>query len=213
VAAQGRVWNSAPNITGGVTMAQLEGLGLVVRFNEFFHYTGGDLPRHACELIATAVTANGLPNPLGGPALPPAAQIASIKCGIHGEDVGTSVAFLNTATPSVAFISSGRTTSFLDRSPSQAVVDKLHNHALIDRFYLTHCDFARNNVPASTGAAQAVAGNKSRVCGDNSALDDGQHVRGHVVLVMSEANSVTPMGLVVAYRDANGTLVTDPIYP
>ncbi|GAA1266011.1 hypothetical protein GCM10009677_17720 [Sphaerisporangium rubeum] len=212
VAAEGRVWNTTQAVTpGGVSIPQAEGLGVVVRFNDFFHYSGGDLPRDGSERVAAALTGAGLPNPQGGPVLPPAARIASVKCDVHGDDAGTGATFLNTAAPAVAYISAGRTGP-LDRSPSQAVVDRLHNDPNVERFYLTNCSFPRAHVPASTGNPQAVLGNKSRVCGDNAAVDGDNRVRGNVTLIISQNNSMNPVSFLVVHRDATGGPVMDQFH-
>ncbi|MFC6082834.1 MBL fold metallo-hydrolase [Sphaerisporangium aureirubrum] len=214
VATEGNVWHTTQTFTGAVSVSQTDGLGMVVRFNDYFHYTGGDLPWAGSELVATAVTTYGLPNPQGGQPLPPATKIASFKCGVHGDDAGTSDAFLNTARPAVAFISSGKVIDplQLSQSPSQKIVDRLHDNALIQRIYLTHCDYPRTYRPGGNAPRRPVPGGKATVCGDNSATDNTQHVRGHVFITISAIGATAPVAFVVTYKASDGSAIFDRIY-
>jgi beta-lactamase superfamily II metal-dependent hydrolase len=175
-----------------------DSLGLILRFNQFFYYTGGDLPSQGEDLIANAIMANGLPNPLGGPgaafAIPH--RIACFKCGHHGADGSTSANFLNTAMPRGAFLSCGFNPSF--RHPTQNVINRLNNVNPIydiEYFYLTNCKFDTNHIPASQGNNNQLnaPGNKSRVCGDNDDFNRAAgRNRGDITILISEAESTSP---------------------
>jgi beta-lactamase superfamily II metal-dependent hydrolase len=217
LAARKMVWGAAP---GKVPIASGQpdnddSIGLVVRFNQFVHYTGGDLPAEGEELVAASVMTKGLPNPAGG--LYPAPQrIATIKCGHHGANTSTSDLFLATAKPVEAFISCGKQAGF--QHPAQAVVNRLVASKPVEKFHLTNCKYVTDHVPASNGQVQVVPGNKSRVCGDNANVNIAPHrqQRGDICLRISEAESTAAEGpgrrFHVEYLedDTNGA-VTDSI--
>jgi hypothetical protein len=142
-------------------------IALILRFNSFFYYTGGDLPSEGEDLIATAIMAHRLPDPQDDAAefaLP--ASVACFKCGHHGSNASTSQNFLDTVMPRVALISCGRQNAF--HHPGQDMIDRLHGDENIGRFFLTNCEAGKDHVPASDGENQlADAGNKSRVAGTN----------------------------------------------
>jgi beta-lactamase superfamily II metal-dependent hydrolase len=149
-----------------------DSIGLILRFNNFFYYTGGDLPWQGEDLIANAVMANRLPDPQnpGNPfALP--ARIACFKCGHHGSDHSTSANFLAAVLPRAACISSGYKPfgrTFIVH-PEQNVVNRLHGDGNIQFFFMTNCREQRANVPASQNPPQnqLPGPNKSRLAGDN----------------------------------------------
>jgi beta-lactamase superfamily II metal-dependent hydrolase len=167
-------------------------MGMVVRFNQFFYYTGGDLPSQGEDLVADAIMTHGLPDPNGKADFPPAHRIACFKCGHHGSEHSTSQHFLDTAKPRGAFISCG-TNSHGDSHPNQALVDRLHGHKSIRHFYLTNCKVDATHIAAANGEEQLTfPGNKSRVAGDNDNenLRAGRH-RGDIKIFVDQAESTS----------------------
>lgn len=70
-------------------------IGLIIRFNNFFFYTGGDLPSEGEDLalddILSTRNGNGLPDPQDPAARFPAPNhICAFKCGHHGSATSTS---------------------------------------------------------------------------------------------------------------------------
>jgi hypothetical protein len=187
------VWN-APLLAVPINSGQADNddsIGLIVRFNQFFYYAGGDLPRQGEELIAASIMGTGLPNAAGGGALALPHRIACFKCGHHGSNGATSQVFLNAIQPRGAFISCGQRQFGLINHPEQNLIDRLHAHADIRHFYLTNCSYLTTHVPSSNGQNQLpAAGNKSRVAGENDVanLHAGRH-RGNIRLDIGEAES------------------------
>lgn len=161
------VWNAPGN---QVPLAQAldnnnDSYGLILRFNNFFYYTGGDLVAAGEDLIARSIIMYGLPTPNGLATFPVATGIAAFKCGHHGADTCTSQTFLNRGQQRGAFISCGANTY---GHPNQNVIDRLQGMASIEYFYLTGCADVRNYIPASQnppGNQLTTVGNKSRVAG------------------------------------------------
>lgn len=181
------VWN-AP--FGTVPLAQAldnnnDSYGLILRFNNFVFYTGGDLISAGEDLIADAIMAHGLPDPNGmGGTFPIPHCIAAFKVGHHGADTCTSQYFLATGMQKVGIISCGA----MYGHPFQSVIDELQAAADIDFFYLTACAYPRNFVPASTnppGNQLTTVGNKSRVAGGIAVPP------GHITLYLNEAESTS----------------------
>lgn len=189
-----------------------DSFGLIIRFNDFAFYTGGDLPTQGEDLVGAAVMANGLPNPAGD-VFPPPARLAAFKCGHHGAETATSNNFLIRTRPSAAVISCGEHGGF--QHPAQATIDRLHNSATIQQFFLTNCRFATNHIPASFGRDQLkkegmeaegmeVEGmevedleaeiNKSFLFGDNNDINIADPQPGHMRLSISEAGSRAAVG-------------------
>jgi beta-lactamase superfamily II metal-dependent hydrolase len=199
VACRKHVWN-APGGTTPIASGQSDNddsIGLILRFNKFFYYTGGDLPSQGEDLIANAIMAIGLPNPAGGAAFAVPDCIACFKCGHHGSSHSTSQTFLNDVQPRGALISSGKNAFGTDGDgdhPTQDVIDRLHNNVDIQKFYLTNCYYTRNSVPASQAPPQTqlVGGNKSRLAGDNA--EDNLQIgrdRGNITLFINQAESTS----------------------
>jgi hypothetical protein len=183
-----------------------DSIGLIVRFNLFFYYTGGDLPANGENLIADAVMNNGLPDPQHpGNFFPIPHRIACFKCGHHGAKESTSNHFLTTTDARGAFISCGQK-SFGKTSvihPTQAVIDRLvAGDNRIRYFYLTNCREIRTHIPASQDPPAnqlPLMENKSRLAGDNAEdnLAVSRH-RGDIQIVINQAESnstVTTMPL------------------
>lgn len=206
VARLKRAWNG-PNAARGFDGPQADNadsIGLILRFNRFFYFTGGDLPSAGEELIATAVMGHGLVDPqgIGGATFAPAHRIACFKCGHHGAPTSTSQNYLNTAQPRGAFISCGKIKPGKgDNHPSQVVVDRLHAYGTLLYFYLTNCKYPTNHIPASQGDTDQLGalGNKSRVTGVNLvAVVDAKtdavmpRQRGNIRISLNEAESTSP---------------------
>jgi hypothetical protein len=171
-------------------------IGLVIRFNNFFYLTAGDLPLQGEDRIAKAVMRKVPP---GNGLLPRPNRIASFKCGHHGSATSTSPAFLAAIQPTSALISCGYNDSYMH--PDQAVIDLLDGNMDIDRFYLTNCIPIRAGVPGSQGAQRpaqigGVPGNKSRVAGDNDHDNTAawRVARGNILLSIGQAQSLLPAG-------------------
>lgn len=189
VARNQYIWKAAESkvpIPGGLDGNGFS-IGMIVRFNKFFFYTGGDLPAAGENLVATAVMGTGLPNPAGGQFAVPH-RVAAFKCGHHGANTSTSQTFLNTINPKAAFISCARRYEH----PDQPVIDRLHASDDIRYFYVTNCKVQTNHVPGSDGKAQLVVGNKSRIAGDNADnnLAAGRD-RGDIQLSISQDESTS----------------------
>jgi beta-lactamase superfamily II metal-dependent hydrolase len=163
-------------------------IGLLIRFNNFAYCTLGDLATVGEDPVMTAVRNHGLPNPAGG-TLPVPGRIASFKCSHHGSGSSTSTAFLNTANPSSALISTGFNLGY--QHPDDNLVFRLHTQAGIQNFFLTNCKFQSHVVAASMGVNQLIGvGNRSLVAGDNNDdnLAAGRH-RGDIRVHLTQAQS------------------------
>lgn len=189
------VWHAPPNT---VPLAQAldnnnDSFGLVLRFNNFFFYTGGDLVSAGENLIADAIRGYGLPDPNNnGNPYPIPASIAAFKCGHHGADTCTSTYFLQTLNPKAAMISSGRNSY---GHPNQNLVNRLQACNSLSFFYLTGCDGQKTYIPASYTPQQnqlTAALNKSRIAGYyNPANPFGPNVAGNIVLNINQAQSLS----------------------
>jgi beta-lactamase superfamily II metal-dependent hydrolase len=168
-------------------------IGLLIKFNDFYYYTAGDLGSNGEDPLMNAVMHNGLPNPAGGAPLPIPDCMGSFKCSHHGANTSTSAAFLANAQPISALISAGYNASY--EHPGDATVTRLANDPNIQLFFLTNCNFASNAVAASQGLDQlATPNNFSRVAGDNNPVNlaPGRH-RGDIRVRVLQADS-TPVG-------------------
>ncbi len=206
VACQRYIWHAPPAsvpINPGGQPENSDSIGVILRFNNFFYYTGGDLPIEGEDLIATAVMGNGLPNPAGGNFARPD-RIACFKCGHHGSAHSTSQNFLNRIQPKAAFISCGWGVFGPEVHPAQATINRLHGRANLQFFYLTNCLFETTYIPATLPSPPlnpgdnqlTVPGNKSRVAGDNDDdnLSAGRHARGNIRIFLTQAESQAAAG-------------------
>ena len=194
VAANRYTWRAPPH-TNPIAIAvdnNADSLAFVLRFGNFWFYTGGDLPTAGEDLVATGVMNYGLLNPAGGTFATPAA-ISAFKCGHHGAHTSTSEDFLETIEPSIAFISCDA----MYEHPAQATIDNLLDADTMRRFYLTNCKYQTVGIPASNGVNQLLPPNEngSRVCGDNVSpnLQPGRN-RGHIQATITEAVAGMPPG-------------------
>jgi hypothetical protein len=182
-------------------------IGSVVRFGNFYFYTGGDLTSRFEDLLATAIRTRPLPNPQDDHnPFPPAGRIAAFKCGHHGSTHSTSQNFLNTMNPVSTMISCGRGQYQNENFPSPVTTHRLQGHGSINKYYMTNCSYGTDDVPASNGRNQLlVAGNKSRVAGQNH-LDNlnALRQRGTIRLFLTQNESIgagTAQGFWVTYFD------------
>ena len=209
VAASGWIWEvpaALAPIPGGFDGNGLS-IGLVIRFDNFYFYTGGDLPTAGEDALAATVMAQPLPDPQGGVAFAAPASFAAFKCGHHGADSSTSTAFINALAAPVAIISVGGGIFNGVAHPGPATIGRLHANANIVNFYLTNCQFQTGYVPSSFGVNQVFpplgappgfpnyAPNKSRVAGDNSLgnLVPGRP-RGDILIEVTQANATAGPG-------------------
>lgn len=165
-ARMGYIWKAPANqvpISVNPNAQNYMSYALIIRFNNFFFYTGGDLPAVGENLIADSVMTNKLP--AGNvPKYNLPVRVAAFKCGHHGSSTSTSNYFLNRVFPRGAFISCGQNDSY--DHPDQSVINSLQACATMPFFYLTACVPQRTYIPASTGGNQlTVFNNKSRVAG------------------------------------------------
>ena len=210
VACRKSIWKTPKEKLPIPGTSNSDSIGLILRFNNFFYYTGGDLPSEGEDLVATAVMGNGLPKPTQqNPknTYPKPNCIACFKCGHHGSNHSTSLNFLKLIEPRAAFISSGYKVFKDEILPAQKLIDRLNADTNVLYFYLTNCKVETIGVPASLGQDQGtVLGNKSRVCGDN---DDNNLLvgrrRGNIKLTISqnESTGVVPATFHVEYFDVD----------
>lgn len=195
---RGRVWQgtgNAPFQFGAGLGDNDSSIGLLIRFNNFFYFTGGDLPFQEEDPLIAAVRNPALCLPNAGGLWPLPARLASFKCSHHGANTSTSQNFLNAGIPRSALISAGWNVNF--EHPGVNLLTRLTNQASIVNFYMTNCNFDTPLVPASTWppAPQLVAGNKSRVSGDNNNDNTlpGRN-RGDIHLQVTQAMSIAAPG-------------------
>ncbi|MFI0846893.1 hypothetical protein [Mesorhizobium sp. IMUNJ 23232] len=212
VAASGWIWKvpaAAAPIPGGEDGNGLS-IGLVIRFENFYFYTGGDLPTAGEDVLAVTVKAQPLPNPQGGPAFAAPLRFAAFKCGHHGANTSTSTAFIDGLAAWVAIISVGGGVFNGVAHPSPAAITRLHANLNITNFYMTNCLVETGYIPSSFGQNQIFppagapvpppvyppyAPNKSRVAGDNSQpnLNAGRP-RGDIMIEVTAANALAGPG-------------------
>ncbi len=183
-------------------------IGLIVRFNRFFYYSGADLPANYEQIIAEVLFGKkatafeeeekkpkNLPNPLNKkkPFDVPH-RIACFKCGHHGATHSTSKNFVELIKPRAAFISCGinKYGDLENWHPAERVVKLLQNSKNIKYFYLTNCNNQTSLIPASLEKNQLKEpDNKSRVAGVSNNTDNlvQGRKRGDISLSIDEAES------------------------
>ncbi len=178
------------------------GIALMLRFNNFHFYTGGDLSYTGEEAIAAAVMNQGLPM-VGGGNFPAPPRIACFKVGHHGAATSSSANFLNAIQPACGLISCGKQASH--EHPVQAVIDRLNSNSSFI-YFLTNCRYITQHIPASSGYDQLTSPNhRSRVAGDNS--DDRGSEPGHIRVAVQETAVTGPnRSFTVAYYDADNNI-------
>ena len=201
VAVDGYIWNANPPAACPIVTNEPQNdlcIAQVVRFNNFFFYTGGDLPAVGENLIGPAVRNNGFNNPQGGGQFAPATRIPAFKAGHHGSTGSTSAGFLAQINPATLFISCGwNGFGQGDEHPTQELINRLYARASITDFYLTNCKYSTVGIPASNGLQQLNRlFNRSTVCGDNADnnLDPARRGRGNAHLVIDQTQSTVGPG-------------------
>jgi hypothetical protein len=195
VARLGYLWQgigNAPLYIGNNNTNDIA-IGSVIRFGNFYFYTGGDLTTRFEEPLATAIRNFPLPNPQNPAApFPAPPRIAAFKCGHHGSTHSTSQNYLNTMNAVTTMISCGRGQYQNENFPSPVTTHRLQGHGSINRYYLTNCSYGTADVPASNGNDQLLApGNKSRVAGQNDRENlDPARSRGNITLFLTQNESV-----------------------
>jgi beta-lactamase superfamily II metal-dependent hydrolase len=169
-------------------------IGLLIKFNDFYYYTAGDLAANGENQLMNAIMHNGLPNPAGGGALPVPDCLGSFKCSHHGADTSTSAGFLANAQSIHALISAGFNPAY--QHPGDATVTRLAGDPSVRLFFLTNCNFQSKAVAASIGLNQLTTPNSyGRVAGDNNPVNlaVGRH-RGDIRLRVEQAGSTIAGG-------------------
>jgi beta-lactamase superfamily II metal-dependent hydrolase len=199
VACDSRIWNYAGSIPINDNNI---GIALILRFNNFFYYTGGDMETEGEDIIAQQVMSKGLPDPKNtNKRLPVPQRIACIKCGHHGAKYSTSATFLQLTKPKAAFISCGHEYTH----PEPELITRLYKSTDLQYFYLTNC-VPRAGIPASNNKPQLnAAGNKSRVAGGRPLLADGRDP-GNIVIMVWELDTIgkgEPLEFQVYYQEGD----------
>lgn len=212
-AADGQVWQSgqgaqvqAQQFLAGDRTNSLS-IGLLIRFNDFQFFTAGDLPQQGENLLVNPLLQQQpLPDGANGfqPG-PPPGLLRAFKCGHHGSNTSTSPALLQLQ-PAIALISCGASHGH----PQQPVINRLQGQqgqpSPVALFFLTNCRYNRAHIPASPannngappavggGVVQDIAGNKSRIAGDNATNNMAAgRVRGDIELTITQAGSIAPL--------------------
>jgi hypothetical protein len=193
-------WRNTPFAGSGQQFNDAS-LGVLVRHGSFWWWSGGDLPKSCENGLWLSLQANLLRdprNPNGTLAAPPPAFVG-FKCGHHGAQTATDTLFAQTVHAQSATVSCGHDTGFLH--PRQVTIDNLHTNGVGGHFYLTNCNFPRTHVPASAPGFNQdqrdplLAGNRSRVSGDNSLNNpDRYRRRGHIVTRVPAASAALAAG-------------------
>jgi beta-lactamase superfamily II metal-dependent hydrolase len=199
VAVGGYVYNNRNPIVGDAANAL--SIGLIVVFNQFAFFTGGDLPVDGLDKIPKAV------NDLLGRTV----RIQGFKTGHHGSIESNSQAYLDATQPRSAIISVGSTSFGGTLHPSPEVTTMLGNFVPVTYFYLTNCKNVLCNPPVVgvNGPGQLIPTNKTRISGDNH-YDPGERPgseakvnRGHIVLEISQAQSQSTNTYPIAIDDGD----------
>lgn len=196
-------WIGAPTGTGwqganpphapvqfqGGTPGNCASIGVVLVFEDFAHFTAGDLPTQGEDPIGDALVVESLPDGSGNQ-FAVLTEVVSLKCSHHGAQASTSDHFVDTIGPETATISCG----LKHNHPTQRVVNTLD--ARVTAFWLTNCNYARLNVPFSTGGNQLLTpGNRAYVSGDN-VLPNTQagRNRGDIAITVNEGQATGAAG-------------------
>lgn len=143
-------------------------LAVILKFHDFYYYTGGDLPYDGENYIAMSLrggdeeseiyeTCDRFPN------LPDIENISGFKCGHHGSDTSTGVNFMSLLCPKFAHISTGDKRRGHDRFPlpSANTVSVLQKDPSILRIYT-------NGYRNPLSPFRRKIGNKGRIMGTSS---------------------------------------------
>lgn len=181
-----------------------QSLAVVVRFGDFFWYSGGDLPKEGELPVSQGIRGTGLPKPAPATgAFPKPAFVAGFKVGHHGSDSSTSAAFVANLRPRMAVVSCGSE----HLHPRPGPIKNVHDSAQLQAFYLTNCIPPIPEVVATLifrlphppwtahGNQFTAANNKSRIAGDNNRNNDAPHRhRGTILTVVREGETTAGSG-------------------
>ena len=193
-------WPGAPTGTGwqgpnppvhfqGGTPGNCASIGVVLVFENFIHFTAGDLPSQGEDPIGDALLTDPLPDG-GGGHFQVLDSVVNLKCSHHGSAASTSDYFVTTIQPMAAMLSCGHKHSL----PAQRVIDTLYN-GNVPRFWLTNCSYPRAGVPFSAGNNQRVPGNRAFVAGDNVLPNTtAGRARGDITIFVTEAGASAAAG-------------------
>lgn len=166
-------------------------LALLIDFNNFRYYLGGDIESTQEARIAQRL--NPANNALG--------RVLAMKVSHHGSDRSTAATFVNRLRPSAAFVSCGFDNTH--QHPRQVVLQSLENCATLQHYYLTadrnnHAfvtRVGRNGPPAVAPNLAGAYTAKAVVAGCWGGMyDAGPGVReGNVVLSVTAAQSALPV--------------------
>ncbi len=203
---EGAVWQGAGNplpYSGGGDVSNCMSIGLMIRFNDFLYFTGGDMPSQGEDPLSAALLNWPLPDGAGGtlPAPAPPPPVIAFKAGHHGASTSTSDHMLQSLLPKAAYISCGSSHDH----PTQDVIDRLYGSS-VRLLFLTNCRVHRDDVPASPdvdfgeppltdgSVDQWEAGNRAYIAGDNPVDNfEEDRTRGDIRIVVGEAGSTEPV--------------------
>jgi beta-lactamase superfamily II metal-dependent hydrolase len=200
----GLVWQGEgvkPQTVSAGKKENQQSIGLVIRFNDFFFFTAGDMPTLGEDLLSAALVNYPLPDGAGGllpnPAPPP--PVVAFKCGHHGADTCTSAKMLQDLTPFTAHISCGE----MYGHPFPSTLQRLYDAGT--SIYLTNCRYNRRPLvaaspeqdggppPATHGPGkvnQWLLGSRARIAGDNAVDNlDADRLRGDIQISVQEQYS------------------------
>jgi beta-lactamase superfamily II metal-dependent hydrolase len=162
--------NSSATLTD--TDDNAKSIGLVVKFNDFYYYLGGDLPQEAEEWIWDDLISNNA-RPWGN-AKPD--HICGFKAGHHGAKTSTSLDFLEDSEAKVCLISCGKNRQF-DHPTDETINNLLDWRNAVQGFFLTGCAQGVANIPNANGVDQfSVIGNTAWVSGKDGYVDGHIHL-------------------------------------
>ncbi|MBY0432278.1 MAG: hypothetical protein K2Q10_13855, partial [Rhodospirillales bacterium] len=130
-------------------------LCLLLRFNEFYYFLGGDAPGVSGNNLEGAV-ADGLMDDLE------LDHVCGLKVSHHGSAQSTSASFIGKIKPTCAFISCGTEFCF----PRPQVLANLLNQKTIQNIYLSRCIFQREGITTHNKIQTGTA----RVAGDENTM-------------------------------------------
>lgn len=132
-------------------------LALLLRFNDFAYFFGGDAPGIVSNDLEGAI-ANHL---MGGMKLD---HVCGFKASHHGSHHSTKPRFVDAIRPTCAFISCGDHRKH--QHPRQEALDAIQHGVTVQNGYLTRCAFRRDHVTPHG----KIQDGKLRVAGDENTL-------------------------------------------
>jgi beta-lactamase superfamily II metal-dependent hydrolase len=159
-------------------------IGLLIKFNKFYFYTGGDLPSEGEQLIWNFLknTTNRDNTKVD--------HICCFKCGHHGTRNSSSQTFVTDIKARAALISAGKNARY--KHPDQEFIDILQMDNNIQNFYLTNRQYEREYVPWPNEYRKRS--DKSLISGDNALDnlgDERRFSRGNIVVDVAQESSLS----------------------